>query len=79
MDSIARYLDESAEPEAALADRISGSFGHAVEIPAYGERESLAGTLASVPAGSRDIEQPGQTRVFQQPAGPRGISFDFIV
>jgi hypothetical protein len=53
MDSIARYLEESAEPEAALADRISGSFGHAVEIPAYGERESLARTLASVPAGSR--------------------------
>jgi hypothetical protein len=52
MDPIARYLEESAEPEAALADGVPGAFGHAVEIPAYGERESLFRTLASVPAGS---------------------------
>ena len=51
MDSIARYLDQDAEPEAALADRVSGTFGHAVEIPAYGEVESLVRTLASVRAG----------------------------
>jgi hypothetical protein len=51
--AIARYLEESAEPEAALADRVPGAFGHAVEIPAYGEGESLFRTLASVPAGSR--------------------------
>jgi hypothetical protein len=53
MDPIARYLDHDAEPEAALADRISEVFSHAVEIPAYGERESLGRTLASVPSGSR--------------------------
>ena len=37
---------------AALADRIPGAFGHALEIPAYGEGETLFGTLASVPVGS---------------------------
>lgn len=51
MDSIARYLDHDAEPEAALAERFRGDFGHAIEIPAYGERESLLQTLASVPTG----------------------------
>ena len=50
--AIARYLEESAEPEAALADRVPGSFGHAIEIPAYGEGETLFRTLASVPVGS---------------------------
>jgi hypothetical protein len=51
MDSITRYLDHDSEPEAALAERVSATFGHAIEIPAYGERESLARTLASVPRG----------------------------
>jgi hypothetical protein len=50
---IARYLEHDAEPEAALADRFDGTFGHAVEIPAYGETDSLFQTLASVPAGSQ--------------------------
>lgn len=50
-ETIADYLADRAEPEAALADRVSGTFGHALEIPAYGEEETLFDTLASVPAG----------------------------
>jgi hypothetical protein len=50
-EAIAEYLAERAEPEAGLADRIPGSFGHAIEIPAYGEDETLFDTLASVPVG----------------------------
>ena len=52
MDPIARYLEHDAEAEVALADRIPGAFGHAIEIPAYGEGETLFRTLASVPVGS---------------------------
>lgn len=48
---IADYLAHRAEPEAALAGRFAGTFGHALEIPAYGEDETLFDTLASVPAG----------------------------
>ncbi len=47
----AQYLSRHAEPEAALAAGLSGRFGHALVIPAYGERESLFPLLGSVPAG----------------------------
>jgi hypothetical protein len=53
MDAITAYLENHAEPESAVAARISATFGHAIEIPAYGERESLVRTLASVPRGPR--------------------------
>ncbi len=49
--AVAKYLARHAEPEAALADRIPGRFGHVLVVPAYGERESLFRLLASVPAG----------------------------
>ena len=48
---IPAYLARDAEPEASLADRLEGSFGHAVEIPAYAETDSLFETLGSVPEG----------------------------
>jgi hypothetical protein len=51
METIAGYLTHGAEAEAALARRLPGKFGHALEIPAYGEDETLFDTLASVPAG----------------------------
>ncbi len=50
-ETIAGYLAAGAEPEATLAGRLAGTFGHALEIPAYGENETLFDTLASVPAG----------------------------
>ncbi|MEP6768744.1 MAG: hypothetical protein ABJC61_08750 [Acidobacteriota bacterium] len=49
----AQYLSRHAEPEAALAARLPGRFGHALVIPAYGERESLFPLLGSVPAGPK--------------------------
>lgn len=49
--TVSEYLARDAEPEAALADSIDESFGHALEIPAYAENESLLETLRSVPAG----------------------------
>jgi len=49
--TVSQYLSNAAEPEAVLADSIVEDFGHAIEIPAYGEKESLLETLASVPAG----------------------------
>lgn len=49
--SITQYLGRDAEPEAALADAFEGSFGHAIEVPAYAETDSLFETLASVPEG----------------------------
>lgn len=48
---IPAYLARDAEPEASLADRLEGSFGHALEIPAYAETDSLFETLGSVPEG----------------------------
>jgi hypothetical protein len=48
---IPAYLARDAEPEASLADRLEGAFGHAVEIPAYAETDSLFETLGSVPEG----------------------------
>ena len=53
MESITAYLERNGEPESSVAGRISATFGHAVEIPAYGERESLVRTIASVPRGPR--------------------------
>ena len=50
-DETADYLADRAEPEAALADRLDGTFGHAIEIPAYGEEDTLFDTIASVPPG----------------------------
>jgi hypothetical protein len=49
--SITQYLGRDAEPEAALAEHFEGSFGHAIEVPAYAETDSLFETLASVPEG----------------------------
>jgi hypothetical protein len=51
--SIAKYLSRHAEPEAKLAGRIAGAFGHVVVVPAYGERQSLFDTLGSVPKGPK--------------------------
>jgi hypothetical protein len=50
-EAISCYLSQSAEPEAALVERFDGSFGHAVEVPAYAETDSLFETLGSVPEG----------------------------
>lgn len=50
-ETITRYLERDAEPESALAERFDGWFGHAIEVPAYGETESLFATLGSVPEG----------------------------
>ncbi len=50
-DAVAQYLERHAEPEAVLAAQLPGSFGHALVIPAYGERESLFHLLGSIPAG----------------------------
>jgi hypothetical protein len=47
------YLARHAEPEAEAAQRLEGEFGHALEIPAYGEGEDLFATLGSVPKGPR--------------------------
>jgi len=49
--AVARYLARTAEPEAALADRLRGTFGHALQVPAYGEQECLFDMLGSVPQG----------------------------
>ena len=51
MNAVEKYLARHAEPEAAAALALEGTFGHALEIPAYGEGEALFETLASVPAG----------------------------
>lgn len=49
--AVRKYLARYAEPEAALAAALPGSFGHALVVPAYGEGESLFKLLASVPVG----------------------------
>ena len=51
MAPLSSYLERDAEPEASLADRVDGSFGHAIEIAAYGETDDLFETLGSVPEG----------------------------
>ena len=50
---VTQYLSRYAEPEAAAAERLSGSFGHVLVVPAYGEGQSLFDTLGSVPRGPR--------------------------
>ncbi|HEX9287520.1 MAG TPA: hypothetical protein VF999_09675, partial [Thermoanaerobaculia bacterium] len=49
--TVEKYLACGVEPEAALADKLDEEFGHALQIPAYAETESLMDTLGSVPAG----------------------------
>ena len=49
----AAYLARNAEPEARAADLFDAEFGHALEIPAYGERAALFRTLDSIPTGPR--------------------------
>ena len=49
--AVSKYLSAHAEPESAGASVAPGRFGHAVIVPAYGERESLFSLLASVPGG----------------------------
>lgn len=51
--ALSQYLARHAEPEAKLVSNVSGSWGHALVVPAYGERESLFPLLGSVPAGPR--------------------------
>ena len=46
-----QYLARHAEPESRAADALTGDYGHALVVPAYGERESLFSLLASVPGG----------------------------
>ncbi|HMI83050.1 MAG TPA: hypothetical protein VK550_03095 [Polyangiaceae bacterium] len=46
-----QYLAHYAEPEATIADRLTGTFGHALVIPAYDESDDLIRALQSVPAG----------------------------
>jgi hypothetical protein len=46
-----QYLERHAEPEAMIADRLEGTFGHALVLPAYDEGDDLMQTLHSVPLG----------------------------
>ena len=52
-DPLQQYLARHAEPEAAAADALEGSFGHVLIVPAYGERDSLFATLGSAREGPR--------------------------
>ena len=49
--AVSQYLSRHAEPEAEAADSLSGEFGHALVVPAYGEGQSLFDALGSVPLG----------------------------
>jgi hypothetical protein len=51
--AVRKYLARYAEPEAEIAVKLQGSFGHALIVPAYGERESLFALLSSIPGGPR--------------------------
>src|SRR5262249_9686748 len=46
-----QYLDRHAEPEAKIADRLEGTFGHALVLPAHDESDELMRALQSVPRG----------------------------
>lgn len=52
-DPLKQYISRHAEPEAAAADAVPGDFGHALIVPAYGERDSLFATLGSIREGPR--------------------------
>ena len=49
----AQYLARHAEPEAGPAAMLDGSWGHALIVPAYGERDSFFPLIGSVPLGPR--------------------------
>jgi hypothetical protein len=46
-----QYLERYAEPEAQIADRLTGTFGHALVLPAHDESDDLMRALQSVPTG----------------------------
>ena len=46
-----QYLERYAEPEAKIADRLVGTFGHALVLPAHDEGDDLLRALQSVPPG----------------------------
>jgi hypothetical protein len=46
-----QYLERYAEPEAVIAHRLTGNFGHALVVPAYDESDDLIRALQSVPPG----------------------------
>jgi hypothetical protein len=46
-----QYLARHAEPEARIADRLVGTFGHALIIPAHDEADDFMRALQSVPTG----------------------------
>jgi hypothetical protein len=46
-----QYLERHAEPEAKIADRLAGTFGHALILPAHDEGDDLMQALQSVPTG----------------------------
>jgi hypothetical protein len=46
-----QYLERYAEPEAKIADRLTGTFGHALVVPAHDESDDLMRALQSVPTG----------------------------
>jgi hypothetical protein len=48
-----QYLARHAEPEAAAVAALDGSWGHALVVPAYGERDSFFPLIGSVPLGPR--------------------------
>jgi hypothetical protein len=48
---VVQYLSRYAEPESGAMEKLSGRFGHALVVPAYGERENLFQLLGSVPVG----------------------------
>ena len=49
----AQYLARHAEPEAGPAAMLDGSWGHALIVPAYGERDTFFPLIGSVPLGPR--------------------------
>ena len=49
--ALQQYLERHAEPEAHIADRMAGTFGHALVVPAYDEGDDLMRALHSVPSG----------------------------
>jgi hypothetical protein len=46
-----QYLARHAEPESRIADRLEGTFGHALVLPAHDEGDDLMRALQSVPTG----------------------------